>query len=890
MSEDFETNNEDLNNNAFGQEGHSDYRPADAKDDNVKHQLSGMYQNWFLDYASYVILERAVPHIMDGLKPVQRRILHTMRRMEDGRYNKVANIVGEAMKFHPHGDASIKDALVQLGQKDLLIDCQGNWGNILTGDDAAAARYIEARLTKFALDVVFNPKTTEWKMSYDGRNREPVTLPVKFPLLLMQGVEGIAVGLSSKILPHNFNELCDAAVSYLHGEDFRLYPDFQTGGLIDVSKYNDGERGGSVRVRSRIEKVDNKTLAVREIPYGKTVANVCDSIVKASEKGKIKIRKVEDLTSGSVEILVHLTPGTSSDKTIDALYAFTDCEVSISPNCCVIDDQKPHFLTVSDVLRKSVDNTLHLLRRELEIRKGEILESLHFASLEKVFIEERIYKDKEFENAGTMDAACEHIDLRLTPWYPSFIREVTKDDILKLMEIKMARILKFNSDKAEEQIARMKAEVEEINRHLDNIVEYTAEWFRMLKEKYGRNFPRRTEIRSFDTIDSTKVIEANEKLYINREEGFVGTSLKKDEYIANCSNLDDVILFYRDGRYLITPVADKKFVGKNVIYVNVFKKNDKRTIYNVVYRDGKDGTCYIKRFAVTNIIRDREYDVTQGTPDSRIMYFSANPNGEAEVIKVTLKPNPKIRKIIFEEDFRQLAIKGRQAIGNILTRNPVHKITLKQRGASTLGGRKVWFDRDVLRLNYDGRGEYLGEFQTNDRILVVLNNGDYYTTGFDLSNHYEADIRVMEKFDAQKVWTAVLYDADQQGYPYIKRFCFEAASRKQNYLGENKKSQLILLTDEPYPRLEVVFGGHDSFRDSLIVDVEEFIAVKGFKAKGKRLTNYTIDTINELEPTRQPDPAPVTEASEEEPENLDPDRDKSEGDILDELTGQMKLF
>ena len=885
MSEDFE-----INNNASGQEEHSDYRPADAKDDNVKHQLSGMYQNWFLDYASYVILERAVPHIMDGLKPVQRRILHTMRRMEDGRYNKVANIVGEAMKFHPHGDASIKDALVQLGQKDLLIDCQGNWGNILTGDDAAAARYIEARLTKFALDVVFNPKTTEWKMSYDGRNREPVTLPVKFPLLLMQGVEGIAVGLSSKILPHNFNELCDAAVSYLHGEDFRLYPDFQTGGLIDVSKYNDGERGGSVRVRSRIEKVDNKTLAVREIPYGKTVANVCDSIVKASEKGKIKIRKVEDLTSGSVEILVHLTPGTSSDKTIDALYAFTDCEVSISPNCCVIDDQKPHFLTVSDVLRKSVDNTLHLLRRELEIRKNEILESLHFASLEKVFIEERIYKDKEFEEAGTMDAACEHIDLRLTPWYPSFIREVTKDDILKLMEIKMARILKFNSDKAEEQIVRMKAEVEEINRHLDNIVEYTADWFRMLKEKYGRNFPRRTEIRSFDTIDSTKVIEANEKLYINREEGFIGTSLKKDEFVANCSDIDDVILFYRDGRYLITPVADKKFVGKNVIYVNIFKKNDKRTIYNVVYRDGKDGTCYIKRFAVTNVIRDREYDVTQGTPDSRIMYFSANPNGEAEVIKVTLKPNPKIRKIIFEEDFSQLAIKGRQTIGNILTRNPVHKITLKQRGASTLGGRKVWFDRDVLRLNYDGRGECLGEFQTDDRILVVLNNGDYYTTNFDLSNHYEADIRIIEKYDPQKVWTAVLYDADQQNYPYIKRFCFEPFIRKQNYLGENKHNKLLLLTDEVYPRLEVVFGGHDNFRESLVVDVDEFIAVKGYKAKGKRLTNYTIDTINELEPTRHPEPAPVTEIPEEEPENLDPDRDKSESDILDELTGQMKLF
>lgn len=890
MSEDFDKNLEEQDNLPQGREEHSDYKPADTKDENVKHQLSGMYQNWFLDYASYVILERAVPHIMDGLKPVQRRILHSMRRMEDGRYNKVANIVGHTMQFHPHGDASIGDALVQLGQKDLLIDCQGNWGNILTGDSAAAPRYIEARLSKFALDVVFNPKTTEWKLSYDGRNREPVTLPVKFPLLLVQGVEGIAVGLSSKILPHNFNELCDAAVSYLHGEDFRLYPDFQTGGSIDVSKYNDGERGGSVRVRSRIEKVDNKTLAVREIPYGKTVASVCDSIVKASEKGKIKIRKVEDLTSGSVEILVHLTPGTSSDKTIDALYAFTDCEVSISPNCCVIDDRKPHFLTVSDVLRKSVDNTRDLLRRELEIHRDEVRESLHFASLEKIFIEERIYKDKEFEQAPTMDAACEHIDLRLTPYYPQFIREVTKDDILRLMEIKMARILKFNSDKAEEQIARMKADIEETEHHLANLVEYTVDWFRMLKEKYGKNFPRRTELRNFDTIDSTKVIEANEKLYINREEGFIGTSLKKDEFLANCSNLDDVILFFRDGRYLITPVADKKFVGKNILYANVFKKNDKRTIYNVCYRDGKNGTTYIKRFAVTSIIRDREYDVTQGTPDSKITYFSANPNGEAEIIKVTLKPNPRIRKIIFEEDFSQIGIKGRQAIGNILTRNPVHKITLKQRGGSTLGGRKVWFDRDVLRLNYDGRGEYLGEYQSGELILVVLNNGDFYTTNFDVNNHYEDGIRIMEKFDPNKVWTAVLYDADQQNYPYIKRFCFEAGNRKQNYLGDNKNSKLILLTDECYPRLEVVFGGHDSFRDPMVIEADEFIAVKGFKAKGKRLTTYTIDTINELEPTRQPEPQPAIEEPEEEPENLDPDQDKSEGDILDELTGQMKLF
>lgn len=892
MSEEINTPKDELGNEMPNPdtENHSDYKPADTKDVGVKHQLSGMYQNWFLDYASYVILERAVPHIMDGLKPVQRRILHTMRRMEDGRYNKVANIVGEAMKFHPHGDASIKDALVQLGQKDLLIDCQGNWGNILTGDDAAAARYIEARLTKFALDVVFNPKTTEWQFSYDGRNKEPVTLPVKFPLLLAQGVEGIAVGLSSKILPHNFNELCEAAVKYLHHEEFRLYPDFQTGGSIDVSKYNDGERGGSVRVRARIEKVDNKTLAVKEIPYGKTVATVCDSIVKASEKGKIKIRKVEDLTSGSVEILVHLAPGASSDKTIDALYAFTDCEISTSPNCCVIDERKPHFLNVSDVLRKSVDNTLNLLRRELEIRKNELLESLHFASLEKIFIEERIYKDREFEEAKNMDVACEHIDNRLTPYYPSFVREVTKEDILKLMEIKMARILKFNSDKAEELIARLKSDVEEIENHLAHIVEYTVEWFRMLQEKYGKQFPRRTELRNFDVIDSTKVIEANEKLYINREEGFIGTGLKKDEFVANCSNIDDVILFFRDGRYIITPVADKKFVGKNILYANIFKKNDKRTIYNVVYRDGKEGTYYIKRFAVTAIVRDREYDLTQGTPDSRIIYFSANPNGEAEIIKVTLKPNPRIRRIIFEEDFSLVNIKGRQAMGNILTRNPVHRIALKQRGGSTLGGRKVWFDRDVLRLNYDGRGEFIGEYQSDERILVVLENGDFYTTNFDVNNHYEDNIRILEKYDPNKIWTAVLYDADQQNYPYIKRFCFDATTRKQNYLGDNRHNRLVLLTDECYPRLEVVFGGHDHFREPMVIEADEFIAVKGFKAKGKRLTNYTIETVNELEPTRQSEPQPAAEQPQEEAEILDPDHGKSEGDILDELTGQMKLF
>ncbi|WP_455584867.1 DNA gyrase/topoisomerase IV subunit A [Bacteroides sp.] len=893
MSEDFEVPKDDLDKELpEGSEGHSDYKPADTNDTHVKHQLSGMYQNWFLDYASYVILERAVPHLMDGLKPVQRRILHSMRRLDDGRYNKVANIVGHTMQFHPHGDASIGDALVQLGQKDLLIDCQGNWGNILTGDGAAAPRYIEARLSKFALDVVFNPKTTEWKLSYDGRNKEPVALPVKFPLLLAQGVEGIAVGLSSKILPHNFNELCDASISYLHGEEFKLYPDFQTGGSIDVSKYNDGERGGSVKIRAKIDKIDNKTLAIKEIPYGKTTSTVIESILKAVDKGKIKIRKVDDNTSANVEILVHLAPGTSSDKTIDALYAFTDCEVSISPNCCVIDDRKPHFLKVSDVLKKSVDNTLSLLRQELEIHKGELQESLHFASLEKIFIEERIYKDKEFEQSKDMDAACEHIDNRLTPFYPQFVREVTKEDILKLMEIKMGRILKFNSDKAEEAIAKMKSDIAEIDTHLANIVEYTIEWYRMLKDKYGKNFPRHTELRNFDTIEATKVVEANEKLYINREEGFIGTSLKKDEFVACCSDLDDVIIFFRDGKYMITPVADKKFVGKNVLYANVFKKNDKRTIYNVAYRDGKEGTTYIKRFAVTSIVRDREYDVTQGTPESRIVYFSANPNGEAEIIKVTLKPNPRVRRIIFERDFSEVGIKSRQAQGVILTRLPVHKIALKQRGGSTLGGRKVWFDRDVLRLNYDGRGEYLGEFQSDDNILVVLNTGEFYTTNFDVSNHYENNVSIVEKFDSNKIWTAALYDADQQNYPYLKRFCFENTSRKQNYLGENKSTQLILLTDEYYPRLEVVFGGNDSFREPMVIDADEFIAVKGFKAKGKRITTYTVETINELEPTRFPEP-PVSdkeEETEEEPEILDPDHGKSEGDILDEMTGQMKLF
>ena len=873
------------------------YKPVSRFDASAVHHLSGMYQNWFLDYASYVILERAVPHIEDGLKPVQRRILHSMRRMEDGRYNKVANIVGHTMQFHPHGDASIGDALVQLGQKDLLVDCQGNWGNILTGDRAAAPRYIEARLSKFALDVVFNPKTTEWQLSYDGRNKEPITLPAKFPLLLAQGAEGIAVGLSSKILPHNFNEICDAAVSCLHGEPFTLYPDFPTGGSIDVSKYNDGQRGGVLKVRAKIEKLDSKTLVIREIPYGKTTNTLIDSILKAIEKGKIKARKVDDNTSAEAEIQIHLSPGVSSDKTLDALYAFSDCEINISPNCCVIEDDKPQFLSVSDVLRYSVDHTMGLLRKELEIRKHELQEQLHFASLEKIFIEERIYKDRKFELAPDMDAACAHIDDRLTPFYPQFIREVTKDDILRLMDIKMARILKFNKDKADELMAKIKAEIEEIDYKLGHMVEVTADWFKFLKQKYGAAHPRLTEIKNFDTIEATKVVEANEKLYINRNEGFIGTALKKDEFVCNCSDIDDIIIFYKDGKYKVVRVADKIFVGKNILHVAVFKKNDKRTIYNVVYRDGKLGKYYMKRFNVTSITRDREYDLTMGTPGSRVVYFTANPNGEAEVIKVTLDPAPRLKNIFKEKDFSEVAIKGRAARGVVMTRFNVHRISLKSHGHSTLGGRKVWFDPDVKRLNYDDHGLLLGEFNEGDSILVVLDNGDFYLSNFDVNNHYEDNIKVIEKYDEHKVWTAVLFDADQQCYPYLKRFLMEGSKRKQNYIGENKDSRLVLLTDEPYPRLRVAFGGNDAFREPMEINAEEFVAVKGFKAKGKRISTWTVDSIEELEPLKRADDEAdggdddAEELSGElKDENLDPDAGKSQRQVIDEITGQLSLF
>jgi len=861
-------------------QGHSSYKIPTKDSEDTKYHLSGMYQSWFLDYASYVILERAVPHLDDGLKPVQRRILHSMKRLDDGRYNKVANIVGHTMQFHPHGDASIGDALVQLGQKELLIDCQGNWGNILTGDSAAAPRYIEARLSKFALDVVFNPKTTEWKSSYDGRNKEPVTLPVKFPLLLAQGVEGIAVGLASKVLPHNFNELLDASVSYLKGESFTLYPDFLTGGSIDVSRYNDGERGGNIRVRAKINKLDNKTLVITDLPFGKTTGSLIESILKANEKGKINIKKVDDNTSANVEILIHLESKTSSDKTIDALYAFTDCEVSISPNCCIVTDNKPRFTNVSEILKISTDRTMFLLSEELRIQKAELLEQLHFLSLEKIFIEERIYKDKKFEDSKSIDDAVHHIDVRLTPFKDKFIREVTREDIVKLLEIKMGRILKFNSDKSEEQLASLRQQIEDVDYHLNHLIPYTIAWFQSLKHKYGNLHPRMTEIRNFETIQAAKVVEANEKLYVNWEEGFVGTGLKKDEFVCNCSDIDDVILFYKDGKYKVVKVADKLYVGKNLLYVNVFKKNDKRTVYNVAYRDGKAGFSYMKRFAVTGVTRDKEYDISQGTAGSRILYFSANPNAEGEVVRVTLKPKLRLKVTSFEKDFSEIAIKGRQSMGNILTKNEVLKVTLKQKGTSTLGGRAVWFDRDVLRLNYDNRGEYLGEFQPEDLLLVVTKKGDYYTTSFDESNHFGDGVMLVEKFDRNKIWSVALFDADA-GFDYLKRFQFEPSQKRVNFLSDNPKSELLLMTDVVYPRIKVTFGGADKRREPMEIDVEEFIGVKGIKAKGKRIHTWEREAIEELEPLRFP----------EEPKEVVPEDEMSDSSELDEdETGQMKLF
>lgn len=885
MAEDYDIQETDPNEeenlqNEETTEAHSVFMPdATGK----KSALSGMFRNWYLEYASYVILERAVPHIEDGLKPVQRRILHSMQTLDDGRFNKVANIVGNTMQYHPHGDASIGDALVQLGQKDLLIDTQGNWGNILTGDSAAAPRYIEARLSEFALESVFNPKITDWTLSYDGRKKEPVTLPVKFPLLLSQGVEGIAVGLSSKILPHNFNEIADAAMAYLKGETFQLLPDFQTGGLMDASRYNDGARGGNIKVRAKIEKIDTKTLAITEIPFGKTTSSLITSILSAMEKGKIKIRKVDDNTSATAQILVHLLPGTSSDKAIDALYAFTDCEVSISPNCCVIVDRKPQFLSVSTLLKYSTDRTRDLLQKELEIKLAEAKEAQLSLSLEKIFIMERIYKDREVEEAATMEDAIKHVDKRLEPYKESFFRPITDEDLIRLWEIKMGRILKFNADKADRRIAELQGEIEKINYNIEHITDYTIGWFNHLKTKYGAAFPRRTVIRGFDSIEAAKVAEANKRLYFDKQGGFIGTGLKDNEFLFSCSDIDDILIIYKDGTYKLVKVQDKLYVGKKIIHIGLFKKGDKRTIYNVIYRHGKPGAtdeegkplgyAYKKRFFITGLTRDKEYNLTKGAPDSRVEWLTCNPNGEAETVKVELKDEsnetgrrPRSKDVTV--DFADLDIKGKDSLGNLVTKYQVKDVKLLEKGSSTLGGRDVWFDPDVLRINYDGRGEKLGNFLGDDLVMVITKDGEFYTTGFSDTNHYDDNILRIEKFDPHKVWTLALFDASL-GYPYLKRFYFEPSAKPQRFVGNDNESKILLLTDTPYARLEVTYGGADAVRPPMEIETEDFIAVKSFKAKGKRITTYNLGEIRELEPTRFPEPEEeqrVEEATETDAE------------------------
>ena len=832
------------------------------QDGENKYKLTGMYRDWFLDYASYVILERAVPHITDGFKPVQRRIMHAMKNIDDGRYNKVANIIGQTMQYHPHGDASIGDALVQLGQKDLLIDCQGNWGNILTGDSAAAPRYIEARLSEFAKEVVFNPKTTEWMNSYDGRNQEPVNLPVKFPLLLVQGVEGIAVGLASKILPHNFNEVIDAAIAHYKGEEFELYPDFPTGGLIDCSKYNRGLRGGAVKVRAKITKLDKKTLVINELPFGKSTSILIESILKANDKGKIKIKKVDDNTAANAEIIIHLHNDISPDKTIDALYAFTDCEVSISPNACVIMDKHPHFIGVDEILRYSADYTKELLKRELEIRLAELENEWHYFSLEKIFFENKVYRILEQE-ARTWEEQLDDVHNRMLEFQKLVLRPIIMDDILKLVEKPVRKISKFDVKVVDEKIAKLEAEMKVVKNNLANLVAYAIDYFKKLKKKYGEKYPRLTEISNFETIEAVKVAVANAKLYVNREEGFIGTDLKKDEnaeYLCECSDIDDIIVFLKTGKYIVTKVQSKAFVGKDIIHAAVFLKNDTRTIYNVAYRDGKysadgkSGIVYAKRFAVTGVTRDKWYDVTQGKQDSALIWFSANPNGEAEILKVFLKPRPKLKKLIFEYNFAELSVKGRASMGNILSRNPLHKVQLKTKGIATMGGKPIWFDEDINRLNEDSRGRLLGEFQPGDRILVVCMDGTYHTTNFDLSNRYQGELLKVEKFDQEKTFSAIYVDGET-GFHYIKRFAFEPSDNMpQLFISEAPGSRFVELSEDLHPQALITFGGKHAKREDEAIDVEEFIGKKGFRAKGKRATAFEVESVKFIEPLQKEDP------------------------------------
>ncbi len=830
-----------------------------TQDEGSVRKLTGMYKNWFLDYASYVILERAVPHIADGLKPVQRRILHAMKSVDDGRYNKVANIVGQTMQYHPHGDASIKDALVQLGQKELLIDCQGNWGNVLTGDEAAAGRYIEARLSKFALDVVFNKKTTEWMRSYDGRNEEPVTLPIKFPLLLAQGSDGIAVGLASKILPHNFNELIHAAIAHLQGREFRLFPDFPTGGLADVSRYNDGLRGGAVKVRARISKIDKRTLAITEIPYTTTTESIKESIIKANDKGKIKIRRVDDNTAEKVEIIIHVANDESSDKTIDALYAFTDCEVSISPNACVIYDEKPHFLGVSEMLRRSAEHTRCLLGRELEIRLDELNEAWHAASLERIFIENKLYA--LIEGCTTREEAYKAVDAGLEPFKGRLRRAVTLEDVQRLTELKFIRISRYDSDKADNEIRQIEADIEQTQYHLAHLTEYAVAYFERIRDKYGKGKERRTELREFDCIEATKVAVTNAKLYVDRAEGFfgIGKSMKDAEFVCDCSDIDDVIVFTRDGRYVITKVSDKAFFDKNIYYIGVFKRNDERTIYNLLYRDGKNGPIMMKRCAIKGITRDKEYDITKGTPKSEILYMSVNPNGEAEVLKVYFKPRPRLKKVIVDLDFSTLAIKGRQSQGNLFSRYGIHKIVLKERGASTLGGQDIWYDEEVRRLNADGRGVLLGEFEGDDRLIVWTSKNQYYITGYELSQHFPDETVRVEKYEPERIYALCYYDAEQKYY-YLKRFTAEASERMQFFLDEEGAAEFVAMTGAAGTKLRIAYKGAHASRPADEIDVDEFIGVKSHRAKGKRLTTYEVDSLAFIEPEppteAEPDEAP----------------------------------
>jgi topoisomerase-4 subunit A len=864
----------------------------DANLENVT-QVSGMYQNWFLDYASYVILERAVPHINDGLKPVQRRILHSLKEMDDGRYNKVANVIGNTMKYHPHGDASIGDALVQIGQKELAIDCQGNWGNIYTGDSAAAPRYIEARLNKFANEVIFNPKTTEWQLSYDGRNKEPITLPIKFPLLLAMGVEGIAVGLACKILPHNFIELIDGCINILKGKKVTIYPDFPTGGYADFENYNDGLRGGRIKVRAKIEKLDKKTLAITQIPFGTTTSSLIDSILKANDKGKIKIKKIEDNTAEHVEIQIHLTPGVSPDKTIDALYAFTDCESSISPNACVIMDDKPLFLGVSEILKHNANHTRELLKRELEIKLGELQEAWHFASLEKIFIEKRIYRD--IEECETWEEVITAIDKGMhkyisTPSRKSkakgvlqLKRDLTEEDLARLTEIKIKRISKFDAKKADDYIAKLETDMKEVKGNLDTITDYTIEYFKNLKKTYGEGKERKTEIRTFDSIDAAKVAVSNVKLYVNKEEGFLGHGLKRDEgeFVCDCSDIDDIIVFKKDGSMVVTKIDRKTFVGKGIIHVGVWKKGDKRTIYNMIYRDGKAGKSMIKRFNVTSITRDKPYDLTKGTAGSEVLWFTANPNGEAEVVNVLLKPKKNIRKLKFDFDFSELAIKGRNAAGNTLTKYPILKISLKEKGLSTLGARKIWWDDTVRRLNGEERGTLLGDFKAEDKILTIMKSGHYQLTGFDFSTKFEDDLIVIEKWNPEKPISAIYFDGEKKEY-YVKRFMVEETDKLVSFISESEDSTLEFVTTDYMPMVQVNFSKvKGKERDPEEINLFEFIAVKGLKAQGNKLSQYKVKSIDALESIEVEPPQSETEESEEEV--IEDEANEDIEDIVDDV-------